>query len=190
MSSRAVASSSMTRTQSARVERPRSELIGSSADTSVLAGKRTVKAEPLPGFTRQCHVASHHARELARDGQAKTSSTVLPCGRGIGLSEFLEQLRLLLRRHADAGIGHRELDPIALVDHFSRKQRHFALLGKLASVAQEIEQDLSQPHGIDGERAKVLLAFDDEAVVILLGKLPRGVDHLSRSAGPKPPFRD
>jgi hypothetical protein len=28
-------------------------------------------------------------------------------GRGIGLAELLEQLRLLLRRHANAGIHHR-----------------------------------------------------------------------------------
>src|SRR4029079_13873914 len=55
---------------------------------------------------------------------------------------------------------------------------HFPLLCKLASVAQEVEQDLPQPHGVDGERTKVLLAFDHEAVVILLRKGPRRVDDL------------
>ena len=107
----------------------------------------------------------------------------MPCGRGIGLGEFLEQLRLLLRRHADACIGYCKLDPIAPVDHFSHAQRHSPVLGKLASVAQQIEQDLPQPHGIDGQRAKVLLAFDDQTVLVLLGKLPRGADHLVDQRG-------
>ena len=49
-----------------------------------------------------------------------------------------KSLALLLWRHADASIGHRELYPASLVDKFSRKQRHFALLGELASIAQEI----------------------------------------------------
>jgi hypothetical protein len=34
-------------------------------------------------------------------------------GRGIGLGEFFEQLCLLLRRHADAGVGDGELDEAA-----------------------------------------------------------------------------
>ena|SRR5438094_9996716 len=34
------------------------------------------------------------------------------CCRGIGLGEFLEQLRLLLR-HADVGVGDGEFDPVA-----------------------------------------------------------------------------
>jgi len=84
---------------------------------------------------------------------------------------------LLLRRHADAGVRHRDLNPIASVDHFSRAQHHFALLGEFASVAQQVEQDLSQPHGIDSQRAEVFLAFDHEAVLVLLRELPRGADH-------------
>src|SRR5262245_18010875 len=46
------------------------------------------------------------------------------------------------------------------------------------NFAQEIEQNLLEPHGVRGERAQVLLGFDDEAVLVLLGKLPRGADHL------------
>ena len=57
-----------------------------------------------------------------------------------------EQLRLLLRRHADAGIGDGKLDPAAAVADPARPQRDLALLGELAGIAQEIEQDLPQPH--------------------------------------------
>ena len=36
-------------------------------------------------------------------------------------------------------------------------QHDLALLGELAGIAQEVEQDLPQPHGIDGEGAEVRL---------------------------------
>jgi len=49
MSSRAVASSSMTRTQSALGERRPSEPVELLACESAPPGKRTVKTEPLPG---------------------------------------------------------------------------------------------------------------------------------------------
>src|SRR6516165_935016 len=106
MSSRAVASSSMTRTRSAVGERPPSE----------------------PG-------------ELLACGSALPGS-VLPCGRGISLGELFEQLGLLLRCHPDAGIGHRDLDPVAAVHHLFDTQLNLALLGELAGIAQQIEQDL------------------------------------------------
>ena len=69
---------------------------------------------------RDDEIAAHHARELAGDGEAEPGAAEALRGRGIGLGELLEQLRLLLRRHADAGIGHGELDPVASVDHPSR----------------------------------------------------------------------
>src|SRR5262249_53263432 len=58
-------------------------------------------------LARHGHVTAHHARELAGDGEAETGAAEAPRGRGIGLAELLEQLRLLLRRHANAGIDHR-----------------------------------------------------------------------------------
>jgi GNAT superfamily N-acetyltransferase len=58
------------------------------------------------------------------------------------LGEFLEQLGLLLGCHADAGIGHSDLDPVAVVDHLFDAQLDIALLGELTGIAQEIEQDL------------------------------------------------
>jgi hypothetical protein len=116
MSSRAIASSSMTRTQPAVGERRPSEPVELLACASALPGTRTVKTEPLPGSLATV-TSPHHARELARDGQAEPGAAVLPCGRGISLGKFLEQLGLLLGCHADAGIGHGNLDPIAAIEH-------------------------------------------------------------------------
>jgi hypothetical protein len=39
------------------------------------------------------HVSAHHARELAREGKAEPRPAVAARGQGIGLGEFLEQLR-------------------------------------------------------------------------------------------------
>src|SRR5262245_39458634 len=55
------------------------------------------------------------------------------------------------------GIRDRKLDPVVPVCHLARPQRDLALFGELAGIAQEIEQDLLEPHGVRGERAHVLL---------------------------------
>jgi hypothetical protein len=43
-----------------------------------------------------------------------------------------------------------------------RPQRDLAFLGELKGVAQQIEQYLPQPHGVDGEGAEVFLPFDQQ----------------------------
>src|SRR5262252_10208515 len=63
-------------------------------------------------LARHGHVAAHHARKLAGNGKAETGAAEFLRGRGIGLAELLEELCLLLRRHADAGIGDGELDEV------------------------------------------------------------------------------
>src|SRR4029450_10261749 len=99
-------------------------------------------------------------------------------GKGIGLAEFLEQLLLLLRRHADTGIRYGELDPAASVGHLASTQPALALFGELAGIAQQVEQYLPQPHGIHGQWAEALLTLDDQAILVLLGKLARRADDL------------
>src|SRR5262249_37991271 len=91
-------------------------------------------------LARHGHVASHHARQLAGDGEAEPSPTEALRGRGISLAELLEELRLLLRRHADATVGDRELDPAASVGDPARSQRDLTFLGELARIAEEVEQ--------------------------------------------------
>jgi hypothetical protein len=93
-------------------------------------------------LARHGHVAAHHARELAGDCEAKTRTSELLSGRGIGLAELLEQLCLLLRRHADAGVGDSELDEAAAIAHHARRKLNLARFGELAGIAQKIEQYL------------------------------------------------
>src|SRR5262245_26972300 len=129
-------------------------------------------------LARHGHVATHHAREPAGEGETESGAAEVLSGRGIGLAELLEQLCLLLRGHADAGFGDGELDEIAAIAHLACHKLHLARFGELAGIAQKVEQDLPQPHWIDGQCAEVLLGVNDEAVLVLLGKLSGGADNL------------
>src|SRR5262245_8204999 len=137
----------------------------------------------LARLARHGHVATHHARELAGDGEAEAGSTEVLRGRGIGLGEFFEQLCLLPRGHADAGVGDGKLDEVAAIAHLTCRKLDLAPFGELARIAEEIEQDLSQPHGVHGQCAEVLLSVNDEAVLVLLGKLSGGANDIVDQRG-------
>src|SRR5215831_2930042 len=129
-------------------------------------------------LARYGHVAAHHARELAGDGKAEAGAAEALSGRGIGPAELLEQLSLLLRSHADAGVSDRELDPVATVGDPAHPQPDLAFLGELAGIAQQIEQNLLEPQGIRSECPHVVMGLDHKAVLVLLGKLSCGADDL------------
>ena len=86
-------------------------------------------------LARHRHVAAHHARELAGDGEAETGATEAPRGRGIGLAELLEQLCLLLRGHPDAGVGDGELGDVAAISHFAYRLQSGAPTDRFATSA-------------------------------------------------------
>src|SRR5215472_17849554 len=108
------------------------------------------KDRALARLARHSHVATHHARELAREGKAEPGAAEALRRGGIGLAELLEQLGLLLRSHANAGVSDRELNPVATVGDPARPQPDLTFLGELAGIAQQIEQDLPQPQGVHG----------------------------------------
>src|SRR5262249_57227701 len=79
-------------------------------------------------LARHGHVAAHHARQLARDGKAEPRAAEALSGRGIGLAELREQLCLLLRCHADPGVGDGELDEAAAIAHLACRKLDLARL--------------------------------------------------------------
>src|SRR5262249_39164522 len=100
----------------------------------------------------------------------------------IGLGEILKQFGLLLGREPDPGIGDGKLDPVTPVGDLTHAQRDLAVLRELAGIAQEIEQNLLEPHRIRLECADVLLRFHDEPVLVLFGKLSGGADDFADQA--------
>src|SRR5207247_1243918 len=82
----------------------------------------------------------------------------------------LEQLRDLLRRHADAGVAHLEDHRILTVQLLpGRHERDRAGFGELARVAQEIEERLAHLREVRSHRADRLGARHVEAVCVLRG---------------------
>src|SRR5262249_35207098 len=90
------------------------------------------------------HVATHHAREPAGDGKPEPRAAEALRGRGISLTELLEQPCLLLGGHADAGTASSiQSRPSATLRARSVTLPCFVNLHALLRS----EQDLSQPHG-------------------------------------------
>src|SRR5262249_57047742 len=88
----------------------------------------------LARLARHRHVATHHARELARQSKTESRAAVAARGKRIGLGEILKQLSLLLGCHADAAIGDRKLNPLAAVRHLAHPQPDLALFRELAGI--------------------------------------------------------
>jgi hypothetical protein len=90
-------------------------------------------------------------------------SPVPPKRRGdglVGLREFLEQLRLLRGRHADAGVGDRQHQAHALLAVAGQgfgvqRQPHLAGAGELDRVAQQVGQHLAQAQRVTQQPALV-----------------------------------
>src|SRR5262245_23448339 len=90
------------------------------------------KDRTLARFALHRHVAAHHARELAGDGKPEPGAAELLRSCGVGLAELLEQLCLLLRSHADAGVGDGELDEAAAIADLACRKPDLARFGELA----------------------------------------------------------
>src|SRR5262245_8452892 len=90
----------------------------------------------LARLARHRDVPAHHPREFARDGKAETGAAKPLRSRGVGLRKLLEDFVLLLRGHADAGIGDRHLNPVAAVPDPTCSQLDLAFLRKFAGIAQ------------------------------------------------------
>jgi hypothetical protein len=73
-------------------------------------------------------------------------------------------LRLLVRGHSDAGIRNSKLDPNAPVPHLAHLERDFSLVRELARVAQQVEQNLFEPHRVCRERAELVRVLAEHAM--------------------------
>src|SRR6516162_2085339 len=108
---------------------------GSSWRLCVLASRQAHgEHRAFAELARHGHVAAHRARELAGDGKAEPRPAIALSGRGIGLAELLEQLSLLLRSHANTGVGDGELDEGAAIAHLARRKLDLARFCELASI--------------------------------------------------------
>ena len=113
---------------------------------------QTVKKNvlPTPGLAFEPDAPAHQLDQPPADGQAQPGAAVLARGGHVGLRERLEQLRRLLRRHADAGVAHGELELHLLAGALEQfdVEPDLAALGELDGVVDEVGQDLAEAERI------------------------------------------
>ena len=145
------------------------------------------KDRALPLLALDLDRAVHHLHDTLRDGQAEPGAAVSVGGGGVLLGKGIEDTRQEFRTHADTGIRdgkaqgglavivrgplHGQLHPAALRREFHR-------------IAQDIDQDLAQFHGV-ADVIIVDLGFDMALVVqTLLTALAaeEGIDGLQELA--------
>src|SRR5262249_47769837 len=180
MSSRAVASSSTTSTQS--LPGGRLPLVAAFATGSGPAGSRTVNTEPLPG-----PLATVTSPPIMRASLRVMASPrpVPPYFFAVDASAWENSWNNLASCSgvmADAGVGDREVDHVTPIADLARAQAHLAPLGELAGIAQQIEQNLPQPQRVDVKRAEVGGRIDDEPVLVPLGELAALPDWYRKSS--------
>ena len=83
-------------------------------------GTENMKVEPLPEFALDPDAAAEQLHELLRDAEPEAGAAELARDGGVDLTELREDVVELLRRDADAGIGH-------AVDAACRRRRSTAM---------------------------------------------------------------
>ena len=134
--------------------------------------------------------AAHHFGETAADGQAQAGAAIEPRGVHAGLLERLEQARLRLCCHADAGVLDRQahrLQVIAAAAAALNKagaQLDHTILRELDRVADKIAQHLQQAQRVGQQRradARVNRVPQDQAFGI--GHRMVGIDDARQQRG-------
>ena len=136
------------------------------------------KHRTFAGLARHCHIAAHHPRQLAGDGEAEPGATEALRRREVGLGKLLEEFACcsgVMPMPVSATASSTKSRPSC--SPFS-PQLDLTFLCELAGIAEKVEQDLPQAHRVHGQCAEFSCASTVEAVLVLLGKLAGGTDHL------------
>src|ERR1700730_12428828 len=146
------------------------------------------KGRTTTGLALDRDVAAHHLAEPAADHETKAGAAVFARrGRG-GLGKLLEKLVHLLRRHPDAGVRHRQRDPIvAALLSLNGIDRDGAAFRELVGIAHEVQQRLAQPHRVGVHRSYCGVAMDRDLVPVLrrqrFDRLDNALDQWRKSKG-------
>src|SRR5262245_4812506 len=102
-------------------------------------------------------LAAHHPAQAAADRQSEAGSAEAACRRAVNLHEFAEQALDLLLAHADAGVLQSEDDPLGLAPAFAADvEPDLAGLGELRRVAEQVQQNLTDPRRIGRDLARLV----------------------------------
>ena len=105
------------------------------------------KVVPLPEFALDFHFPAHQFHQPNADGQTEAGSSILASRRGIRLLEGLKNRLQLICRQSDSGVLHckAKLDLLFFLTYQFDTKNDLAALGELDGVAQQVQQNLSNP---------------------------------------------
>src|SRR5580700_5952404 len=106
-----------------------------------------MEATTLTKFTLDPDLSAHQLHQPRRDGQPQPCASVGACRGPVSLSERIEDRNLLLGRNADTSICDckMEFEVVRSSRSCFDVDNHLALLGELDGIADQIDDELSQP---------------------------------------------
>ena len=115
---------------------------------------------PTPGWLCDGDASAHHLHERRGDGETQAGAAEPAGRRPVGLAEGFEDRLLLVLGDADAGVGDREVEHRAAVVPrvFADRHEHVTRLGELDGVADQIGDDLLQPHRVADDAGRACQA--------------------------------
>ena len=134
------------------------------------------KRRAAPDAAVEADLAAHQLDDPARDRKAESRAAVAPPRRLIGLPERFEELVGDLGRDARPGVGHREPQHrIGAFETFDdRTYGDAAGGGELHRVAEQVEQNLTQPVGVADHAPRHVLRDVGRQRKALLARRRRG----------------
>ena len=124
-----------------------------------------------PQLARRLHGAAHQGDELPTDSQPEAGASEATRGRCVGLGEPLEQTFQRGGIHPDPGVpeGERDHDLFGVGIDDADVNTDLTLRGELHRVAEEVDEHLSQAHGISPyDRRKCRVDRADQLDAFLL----------------------
>src|SRR5260370_15903085 len=115
------------------------------------------ESRTFPGLALDGDAPLHQLYEPIRNSESQTSPAVLSSNRGIRLGKLVKQVFLLFRRDSNSRVAHAESDPIVALDLVLIDiHGDDSAIGKLAGVAQQIEQNLSDFRDVRAHRTDLV----------------------------------
>src|ERR1700738_369411 len=96
------------------------------------------------------HLAAHQFHETCGNGKTEARAAKFARCRTIRLRKSLEDLLMLFRWNANAGVQHRETNGNFVARRIQPKGFHadMPFFCEFDSVSREVDQDLAQPRGV------------------------------------------
>src|SRR3954471_18242095 len=129
-----------------------------------------MEASTYAGLTVSPDFAIHHLDQAFGNGEAEPGTAVLSRGRCVGLRKRLKQPSTLLGCHAYPSVTDREFELHAICELllYAGSYEHLAALGEFDRVADQVDEDLAEAHGITYQVGRDLVLRGDQELEILV----------------------